>query len=284
MSEKYPLKKSNHHGLALNSSSLVQRGLSALKARATLQPAQQNRMLHFPKNRKYGTLLFAESAAFNNLKWTNQIWKSENIAKGLIEVPYNLKVGLSTNITNLKILDNIDRTLILGLICNTNDGNLDDLSRLAGLTSLTSLSIEIMGEIGTDAALSQLASLNTLLALRLSSYEFIDVSLVHLGKLSSLKELSLSGCYAISDASLVHLGKLSSLKELSLSGCYEISDASLLHLGKLSSLEELDLDSTQVTDFGLAHLEKLTSLRKLNLCGCDQITDAGLGILGILHN
>lgn len=66
--------------------------------------------------------------------------------------------------------------------------------------------------------------------------------------------------------------KITSLKQLDLSGCKKITDNGLQHLTALSSLQQLYFSKCNITDNGLQHLLKLKVLRKLDLVLCDEIT------------
>jgi hypothetical protein len=68
----------------------------------------------------------------------------------------------------------------------------------------------------------------------------------------------------VSDEGLKHLGSLSSVKTLCLSGT-RVSDVGLRHLSSLLLLEELDLRGTGVTEEALRELGRSTNLRALYL-------------------
>ncbi len=108
-----------------------------------------------------------------------------------------------------------------------------------------------------------------LLVVRELNFSYItikDVDLIHLGKLTALQRLDLSGTQ-VTDASLQDtLGKLTALKSLDLSGT-KVTDASLKDtLGKLTALQQLGLWGTQITDASLKdNLGKLSALQQLDL-------------------
>ena len=133
----------------------------------------------------------------------------------------------------------------------------------------------------TNAGLAHLGELTSLKTLNLSGcYRITDAGFAHLGELTSLKELNLSWCKQITDTGLAHLKELTSLKTLNLERCYKITDAGLAHLSELTSLKTLNLsECDKITDAGLAHLKELTSLKELNLSWCYLITDSGLALL-----
>ena len=106
-----------------------------------------------------------------------------------------------------------------------------------------------------------------------SNAGFGDAGLEHLGGLTCLKDLNLSGTQ-VTDAGLERLEELPYLTALDLSGT-QVTDAGLEHLKGLNNLWRLKLDNTQVTGAGLEHLEGLTYLEWLYLDNT-QVTDAGL--------
>ncbi|MCI0541006.1 MAG: hypothetical protein L0Z50_37875 [Verrucomicrobiales bacterium] len=105
-----------------------------------------------------------------------------------------------------------------------------------------------------------------------------DEALVHIGKVSTLRELEL-GDAPITSAGLKHLRSLESLRFLGLGWTKDITDVGMADLVALSYLEVLVLSGTKVTDAGLAQLARLPRLKELQLADMPQITDAGLLIL-----
>jgi len=124
-----------------------------------------------------------------------------------------------------------------------------DISPLANLTSLTSLSLSD----NQISDISPLANLTSLTELELGANQISDIS--PLAGLASLTELEL-GANQISDIS--PLANLTSLTSLNL-WYNQISDIS--PLANLTSLTELDLGYNQISDISpLAGLASLTSL------------------------
>lgn len=78
----------------------------------------------------------------------------------------------------------------------------------------------------------------------------------------------------IGNADLIHIGALSGLQRLDLSGT-AITGLGLEHLRELDQLIELALRDTAIDDIGLQNLQGLTRLRILDLTGTN-VTDAGL--------
>ncbi|MCH8343584.1 MAG: NACHT domain-containing protein [Planctomycetes bacterium] len=153
-----------------------------------------------------------------------------------------------------------------------------DLSPLASLTGLTSLSLRGFNNIISLDGLESLANLRTL---NLTGCKCISrpdglADLVHLAALSSLQKLVLANTQ-VTDAGLEHVAALGSLQWLSLDNT-KVTDAGLEHLAGLTRLQTLWLDNTKVTDAGLERLAGLTGLQELSLNGT-QVSDAGLAHL-----
>src|SRR2546428_1655579 len=122
-----------------------------------------------------------------------------------------------------------------------------------------------------DAVLERLAALPGIEEMRLHQTRLPGNSLAPFTK---LKYLDLSHNRFFDDRGLVHVGRMSGLTKLYLTGT-SISDEGLRNLAALTNLIELDLDGTGISDAGLAHLAGLTKLRRLNLLGSN-VTDNGL--------
>jgi|GEM_PF-6680055 len=164
------------------------------------------------------------------------------------------------------------------LVASSNE--ISDLSPLAGLTALTEL--DVWSNYGISD-LSPLAELTSLTKLDVSFNNVSDLS--SLAGLKNLTELSASGqrCGEISD--LNPLANLTSLTKLSLSGkkistlsplagltkltefkVYDAVFSDLSPLAGMSNLTELQIHSSKVSD--ISHLAWLTSLRKLDVAHC----------------
>ncbi|MCC6573333.1 MAG: hypothetical protein IT462_06020 [Planctomycetes bacterium] len=97
---------------------------------------------------------------------------------------------------------------------------------------------------------------------------------VHIGKLTALEMLDLSGNSVDKDA-LVEIAKLPAVTRLGLAQC-GLADASLAALADMKSLQLLVLNSNSITARGLKHLTGLANLKQLHVRQCDAITDAGM--------
>ena len=108
-----------------------------------------------------------------------------------------------------------------------------------------------------------------------------DRGLVHLGRLSGLKQLAALG-REITGPGLKSLESLTSLEEVSVDGT-QINDVGLFHLGRLGILKRLSCRKTQITNKGLSHLRNLSLLQTLRL-GHNRISDPGLVHIASLPN
>lgn len=97
------------------------------------------------------------------------------------------------------------------------------------------------------------------------------VGLQHLGKLSLLEELDLTGSAELRGADLKSLTEIAALKKLSLVGCRKINTLGILHLASVGSLRQLDLTSCDNIQ-AVWHLSQITHLA----LGNSQITMQGL--------
>jgi hypothetical protein len=106
-----------------------------------------------------------------------------------------------------------------------------------------------------DAGLRLVGKLKTVRTLSLAeAVHFSDRGLGFLRGLSSLESLDLRAT-GISDDALYHVGALTSLQHLDLSGNYLVSDTGLTYLRGLTNLQQLTLSETAVTAAGVADLK-----------------------------
>ena len=134
---------------------------------------------------------------------------------------------------------------------------------------------------GSDAELVHVGNLSRLEQLILSGSAVTDAGLVDLKNLTRLQTLHLQGT-KVTDVGLAHLSGLSSLRQLYLNNT-QVIGTGFVHFKSLTDLQVLNLNITPVNDTGLKYLKDVTSLRELCLLGT-QVTDAGLGHLVGLHN
>jgi len=107
----------------------------------------------------------------------------------------------------------------------------------------------------------------------LSKTNVTDVDLVHLKKMSELRDLFLDHT-KITDTGLEHLKGMKTLERLFLDST-KVTDTGLAHLKGLTKLRTLVLDNTPITDDGLVHLKRMSKMGILWLNNT-KITDAGL--------
>jgi hypothetical protein len=133
--------------------------------------------------------------------------------------------------------------------------------------------VMLISTLWTDAEMSHVGRLSSLLALALNCPAVTDEGLVHLKGLTNLRRLQLSGCH-VGDRGLKNLRGLTALIDVDLSKTL-VTDAGIVHLQGLKNLQRIDLRWTRVTDVGLAQLKALPNLRFVLLDGT-QVTDAGV--------
>jgi internalin A len=102
-----------------------------------------------------------------------------------------------------------------------------------------------------------------------------DDALVHVGKLTNLRELEL-GDAPISSIGIKQLPGLKSLTFLSLAFTRDVGDSAMPDIAGLPNLEVLLLSGTKVTDAGLKQVATMKKLREIRLAVMPQVTDAGL--------
>ena len=148
--------------------------------------------------------------------------------------------------------------------------------------------------------LSQLKP-NDLDRLSINHSQVNDFELIHVSRLTKLRELALTCCYEITESGILKLQVLKSLEKLSVYGSL-MGDQGLDNLHSLSSLQDLTITNARVSNHGLKTLINLPSLRKCwisnviahfpgsdeNLIRLNQLTntinDAGLLSLSHLTN
>lgn len=138
----------------------------------------------------------------------------------------------------------------------------------------------------SEEALSQLAKLKKLSALRLDGHDrgvdgkkeaqIQDGDLQYIEGLTQLVNLHLGDNY-ITDKGLKRLAGLTNLKWLLLNDT-DITDAGLVHLRGLSHLEWLELQNTSITNTGLEDIKAMPSLTRICLNG-SLVTDEGVRAL-----
>jgi hypothetical protein len=185
--------------------------------------------------------------------------------------------GLSL-LTRFRLLRHLSIVLVNGGV--TERG----FVHLAKLTRLRSLAITDLSYPSTDAmtaGLSELTKLGVLESLNIFSMRVNDDALESIGKLQSLRNLSLYHAIAtmpVTDLGLERLKGLGELRTFRL-GIHRISDqglAAISTLGKLETIEVSSLTRSTISDTGLQQLSRLSSLKSLRLPPSRDMTSSGL--------
>jgi Leucine-rich repeat (LRR) protein len=163
----------------------------------------------------------------------------------------------------------------------------EGLQHPSGAARLEGLDLSSAGV--TDAGLAQIKQLRQLTRLKLAAYghpelnwEFFqdphperlsDKGLEHVGTMTNLKELSVSGS-GITDAGLAYLDRLEKLEDLGLGFLPNVKGPGLEHLKGLTGLKRLNLKWTGVGDASMKYVKELTQIEEIILPR--RLTDAGL--------
>ncbi len=181
----------------------------------------------------------------------------------------------------LGVLDGLDRLEFLWLVETTiTDDGLERIGRAAGLADLAIELSPLQNNKLTAAGLAHLGALTELRKLSisgLSTLEDAPITWTFLARLSHLESLSIVESN-VDGAVLSQLQGLTRLRSVMLHDT-DPGDADLAHLAGLSQLESVAFEGQGITDDGLAHMAGLTSLRNLDLPGANQVTDDGLAHL-----
>jgi len=269
-------------------------------------PRSEERIVHFPRDRSMGKLYvldrgrdFPTDDFYGWFPPNKKKWLGE--AQGDVAVPANKMLRLDITEEAWKggdafaALEPDDIQIVTFRLYRSADD-----SALEGIGKLTGLDVLMTGAEMTGRGLRYLKGLDNLQYLYLGRTR--SKSLAHLSELPSLRYLSFPGP-SVTDAKIVNIGKITSLRELSLPNTNvgkglaylkglkslrylnlegnhnDAINEGLAHLADHTEMEELILRNTQVADAGLAHLTGMTKLRKLDLSSnpiTGKITDAGM--------
>ncbi len=152
------------------------------------------------------------------------------------------------------------------------------LARLMREEKIPGLDLSDHWEI-SNASLSHLTSLQSLVMLDISRTKITDAGLTHLKACRNLAVLMLPT--AVTDDGVSTIKSLHHLRELNFDQT-RITDKGLGMLARLPNLQNLDLSSTHVTDAGVAFLKDIPHLERLVLGAA--ITDASALHLAALKN
>lgn len=166
----------------------------------------------------------------------------------------------------------------------TRTGTLESPARISSVkeaeeVTLESTAVVVLG--GGSDVLAELAPLSALESLEIVRQpELSQADMAVIGKLKSLRRLSLLGTPVTQAASFGELTNLPRLETLKIHLSVRFSDQALLALSKLPVLERMVLATcTAVTDAGLAHLSGLRTLHQLEVSANANITGEGLKAL-----
>jgi len=169
-----------------------------------------------------------------------------------------------STIPNMRLLD------IRGCL-NVGDAGVTNIATMDTLVAL-----KLRNAMVTDAGLGELKALTSLTSLAIEdAFSVSDYGLAALKEMPQITELTLVRSYGVSDMGLENLAGLTGLKKLSLRDISSLNGSGLVHIAGATELYQLDLSETYVNDEGLAHIKGLTKLTYLNLWHT-QVTDAGL--------
>jgi internalin A len=182
-------------------------------------------------------------------------------------------------------IDYVDHVVTVNLSSGVNKADWRQAADCLGDLDQLRL-LNLMGRSVNDDVLAQLDGMQHLETLLLQFTGITDAGLAHVGNLTNLKSVLISGdrnarC-GITDAGLAHLKGLSKLSDLSLHAV-QVSNEGMAQLRGLTNISQLSLSDTKVSDGGLAQLERLTKLSYLSLRGT-RVTNAGLAHLKGLTN
>ncbi len=134
------------------------------------------------------------------------------------------------------------------------------------------VAVDLFAGRADDALMTHIGRLTQLKRLNLSGTTLTGSGLTNLEKLTALEKLVLPN-YPISDDDLAHLAGLTRLKHLYVYSGVLITNRGLTHLSGMRQLESLGLINTRITT--LEPIRGLTQLKELHLQGAP-ITDEGL--------
>jgi len=150
---------------------------------------------------------------------------------------------------------------------------------LSLLTSLSRLEQLYAPDKVSDAAMAEIAKMQSLKILDIGPSRMTDEGLKSLGELTSLEVLGLFGNPGMTDAGLKALTQLRSLRHVRLGMDGPFTDRGMEYLAAMPALKVLWLDTPHVTDEGLRQLSKSRSLERLNVHWLEKITGRGVAYL-----
>jgi Leucine-rich repeat (LRR) protein len=154
-----------------------------------------------------------------------------------------------------------------------------DLQHLRHYPHLQSLVLD-----GSPLDIARVGRLEPMAALRSLELNLTvdDAGAELLGRLTQLRQLSLSGRQTISPQGYRHLARLTGLVELRMRSC-GLTDEHLAFLAHMTGLEVLEIPGNRITSAGIDHLQNLSRLRRLNVSSCPEIDDTALAKISALE-
>ena len=151
--------------------------------------------------------------------------------------------------------------------------------QLGKLTPLKLRMIDLRNTNVTDAGLTHLAQIKSLIDIQLEKSKVTDVGIQKLADLD-LKSFNANYCTSISNRSLAVLASMPSLEQIQLDYT-KINDEGMEVLSASSRLKRLRIRGVDVTGAGLIHIAQLKSLSRINLRDTS-LDDAGLSVIAAL--
>lgn len=251
---------------------------------------QQERILHFPKDRSMGQIYVLDGQIqslddfYYSFRETD--WQYFAQAQGDVTIPAGKKVGLTIDnqdawrdlspLSNLKA-DDLYKLSIHGSYFGGPKPSNSCTKHLKHLTGLRILDLDKIN-ISDMSFIENFVSLEYLTP----PDRINDAGIAKVTKLPNLKGLYLRD-NRVTNEGLSNLVESASLEELALGG-ERIGNAGLVHLAKLPNLRYLLLQGKNFTDSGIAHLKNVPSLRILNVSRLKQLTDAALPYVAEIPN
>lgn len=193
----------------------------------------------------------------------------------LVTIPFNDGSGLKNAwgdkevqkmIRDLKNIKNIDYLVLR--VTPISDASMDDIATLQTLRHLNLSSTQV-----TDEGIARLHSLSRLDGLYAENSEQITGRSLESLKSLPLRKLSLRAT-AATDESLVVLSAFTTLEHLDLGLNQGVGDGTLTVVAKLPNLRTLLVDGTVITDTGLSEILQCQRLERLGLELCTKVQDA----------
>ncbi|MBI5093834.1 MAG: M48 family metalloprotease [Candidatus Hydrogenedentes bacterium] len=252
--------------------------LAANETGAT-QESAPTRIIHFPNSRALGVVSVRRIPPLRPYRLGPDYsavvkWDFVAAARGDVAVPVGKDVKLTINgqavlqdLSPLQTLSPNDLDALEIYCPETIQANADRgvMPHLAGLTGLKSLDLSLPDL--TDRGMRYLKGLTALEDVHLRAPGVTEAGFTYLEGMQSLQ--ALWSWTDLTDQGLAHVGRLSSLRELSIN-VTKIQGPGLTQLAQLPRLEHLELQGANFGNNGLKYLSDLPALKSLWLRGDDQ--------------